>query len=148
MSINDQVSQLLKEAMRNKDAGRLRALRGIRAAFIAAMKEDGSDTLSDDACLPLLRRLAKQRKESITAFKKGGRDELAADEQAELDVIEAFLPKMADEAMTQKWVEEAIEATGASSKADMGRVMGHLMKNHRGEMDGKLANQMVNRLLS
>ena len=148
MSIVEQVSQQLKDAMRNKDAIRLRALRGIRAAFIAAMKEDGSDTLADEACLTLLKRLGKQRRESIAAFEKGGRPELAKEEAIELEVIEAYLPQAADEATTQAWVAEAIAATGAATKADMGRVMGHLMKNHRGDIDGKLANQLVARALS
>ena len=148
MSINEQISQQLKEAMRNKEAVRLRALRGIRAAFIAAMKEDGAETLSDEVCLVHLKRLAKQRKESISAYEAGGRDELAAEEKIELAVIEAFLPQLADEQTTKQWVNEAIAATGASSKADMGRVMGHIMKNHRGDIDGKLANQLVNAALS
>jgi hypothetical protein len=148
MSIVEQVSQQLKDAMRNKDAIRLRALRGIRAAFIAAMKEDGADTLADEACLTLLKRLGKQRRESIAAFEKGGRPELAKEEAIELEVIEAYLPQAADEATTQTWVEEAIAATGAATKADMGRVMGHLMKNHRGDIDGKLANQLVAQALS
>ena len=148
MSINEQISQQLKEAMRNKEAVRLRALRGIRAAFIAAMKEDGSGTLSDEKCLVHLKRLAKQRKESIAAYEGAGRTELAGEEKIELGVIEAFLPKLADESTTKQWVDEAIAATGAQSKADMGRVMGHLMKNHRGDLDGKLANQLVSAALS
>jgi len=148
MSINQQISQQLKEAMRNKDAGRLRALRGIRAAFIAAMKEDGSDDLADDVCLTHLKRLAKQRRESISAYEAAGRTELVDEEKVELTVIEAFLPQLADEATTATWVQEAIESTGASSKADMGRVMGHLMKHHRGDIDGKLANRLVSAALS
>jgi uncharacterized protein YqeY len=143
MSINEQISQQIKDAMRSKQAIRLRALRGIRAAFISAMKENGAESLSDEVCLTHLKRLAKQRKESISAFEGAGRTELAAEEVEELAVIEAFLPQLADEKTTAVWVQEAIEATGAGTKADMGRVMGHLMKAHRADIDGKLANQLV-----
>jgi len=148
MSISESVTAQLKEAMRNKETIKLRALRGIRAAFIAAMKENGADTISDDLCLVHLKRLAKQRRESIEAYENGGRAELAAEEQTELAVIEQYLPSLADAATTQTWVEEAIVATGATSKADMGRVMGHLMRHHKGDIDGKLANQIVSQALS
>ena len=148
MSISDSVTAQIKDAMRNKEPIRLRALRGIRAAFIAAMKEDGAETLSDEVCLVHLKRLAKQRRESIEAYEKGGRAELAEEEKIELSVIEAYLPSLADADTTRAWVEEAIAATGAKSKADMGRVMGHLMRFHKGEIDGKLANRIVSQSLS
>lgn len=148
MSISESVTTQLKQAMRNKEPIKLRALRGIRAAFIAAMKEDGSESISDELCLVHLKRLAKQRRESIEAYEKGGRGELAAEEKEELAVIEQYLPSLADEDTTRSWVNEAIAATGAQSKADMGRVMGHLMRHHKGDIDGKLANKIVNQALS
>ncbi len=147
MSLVETVSEELKTAMRARDKPRVAALRGIRAAFIEAMKKDGSDTLSDEVVQPILRRLAKQRRESIEAFDKGGRPELAAEERSELTVIEAFLPQQADEAQTRKWVEAAIAQTGAAAMSDMGKVMGILMKNHRDTLDGKLANTIVRELL-
>jgi hypothetical protein len=119
----------------------------MRAAFIAAMKETGADELTDQVCLTELKRLAKQRKESIAAYVSGGRPELAAEEQEELDVISVYLPKLADLETTKAWAQEAITATGASGMADMGKVMGHLMKNHKSDLDGKLANQIVGQLL-
>lgn len=148
MSIVDLVSEQLKAAMKAKDKPRLLALRGIRAALLHEMKSDGSDTLSDDAAIATLRRLAKQRQDAIDAYSEAGRDDMAADEQAELLVIEAFLPKLADEATTQAWVDQAIEATGASSAKDMGRVMGQLMRDHKNDIDGKLAQQLVKQALS
>jgi uncharacterized protein len=147
MPINDDVVKQIKQAMRNKEVVRLRALRGMRAAFIAAMKETGADELTDQVCLTELKRLAKQRKESIAAYVSGGRPELAAEEQEELDVISVYLPKLADLETTKAWAQEAITATGASGMADMGKVMGHLMKNHKSDLDGKLANQIVGQLL-
>ncbi len=143
MSIYDTVSEQMKDAMRSKDKPRLSALRNIRAAFLTAVKEDNADTLPDDKALTILRRLAKQRAESIEAYTAGGRTELAASETAELAVIEGFLPQLADAATTQGWVADAIAKTGATSKRDMGKVMGALMGAHKGQIDGKLANQLV-----
>ena len=143
MGIYSTVNEQMKEAMKAREKARLSTLRGIRAAFIEAMKKDNSETLSDEACLGILRRLAKQRAESVEAYTQGDRTDLAESEAAELKVIEAFLPKLADQDTTQTWVDEAVAATGASSPADMGRVMGHLMQHHRAEIDGKLANQLV-----
>ena len=147
MSIFEQVSTEMKVAMKAREADRLKALRGIRAGFITAMKEDGSDSLSDEACLTVLRRLSKQRKDSIDAYNNASRPELAAEEQAELDIIDAFLPALADEAQTRQWVQEAVDATGATSMKEMGRVMGHVMKNHRGDVDGNLTKKITQELL-
>ena len=144
MPIVDEVSAQLKEAMRARDKERTKALRNVRAAFLTALKADGaSETLSDDEAQAILRKLAKQHAESIEAYEEGGREDLAEQEKAELLVIEEFLPKLADEAQTRVWVEEAIAATGASSMADMGKVMGRLMGAHKHAIDGKLANQLV-----
>ncbi len=143
MSIADDVTAGMKEALKAKDSVRLTTLRGIRAAILNEMKKDNAETVSDEACLVLLRRLEKQRKESIEAFDKGGRTDLADTERAELGVIDASLPSLADEATTCDWVEQAIAQTGATSMRDMGRVMGALMGAHKGEIDGKLANRLV-----
>lgn len=143
MSLVQKVGDELKAAMKARDKERTGALRGIRAAFLEAMKADGSDSLSEEVEMTILKRLAKQRREAIDAFVQGGREELAATEKAELDVIESFLPSLADEATTTAWVDEAIAATGASSMKDMGKVMGMLMKAHKAEMDAKLANQLI-----
>ena len=94
MSILDEVTGRMKEAMRNKDTGQLNALRNIRAAFLTEMKKDNSETLEDDACVTLLRRLEKQRKESIDAYEKGGRDELAEQEKLE-QAFDRIIPWMA-----------------------------------------------------
>lgn len=148
MGLAETVSDELKAAMRAKDKVRLGALKNIRAAFIEAQKEDGSDTLADDKALGILRRLAKQRRESIDAYSAGGRQDLVDAEAAELAVIDAFLPQLADEDTTRGWVQAAIAQTGASSPGDMGKVMGALMGAHRDEIDGKLANRLVRELLA
>jgi uncharacterized protein YqeY len=147
MAIYDEITAQMKIAMKARDKVRTKGLRYIRAAFIAGAKETGADELDDAACQTILRRLAKQRKESIEAFEQGEREDLAAEEREELVVIEGFLPKLADEATTREWVASAITVSGASSPRDMGRVMGVLMKNHKAELDGKLANKIVRELL-
>ena len=148
MSIVDDVTAQMKEAMKAKDQPRLSALRSMRTAFLNEMKKDGADSISDEVAEGLMRKLEKQRKESIEAFEKGGRPEMAEVEQAELAVIQEFLPQLADEAQTRVWVEEAIAQTGASEKKDMGKVMGALMGAHKAELDGNIARQIVQELLS
>lgn len=148
MSMVDDISQQMKEALKAKESVRLKALRSIRAAFLNEMKKDGADTLSDESCLQILRKLEKQHKESIEAFEGAGRTEMAADERGELDVIAAFLPSLADESTTQAWVEAAIASSGAGSKKELGKVMGALMKEHKGAVDGNLARRIASDLLA
>jgi uncharacterized protein YqeY len=147
MPIFDDVSRLMKEALKAKETTRLAALRSIRAAFLVELKKDGSETLSDEACVPILRRLVKQRRESIEAFEAAGRADRAAEERAELEVVESFAPSLADADTTRAWVQDAIDATGASAASDMGRVMGALMKAHKGEVDGGAAREIAQELL-
>jgi uncharacterized protein YqeY len=147
MPISEDVTQQMKDAMRAKDKARLGALRMMRSAFIEAMKADGSDSLADEKAVPILRRLEKQRRESITAYEAGDRADLAEVEKAELAVIAAFLPSLADEATTTQWVQAAIDQSGAAGPGDMGRVMGAIMGAHKGEVDGKLAKNIALRLL-
>lgn len=148
MSLVETVSQQLKEAMKAKDSVRVASLRSIRTAFLNEMKKDNSDDLPDDVCVSLLRRLEKQRKESIEAFESGGRQEMADAEKGELAIIQEFLPSLADEAQTRAWVEEAIASSGAAAPGDVGRVMGAIMKAHKGEVDGGLAKKIAGELLS
>ena len=147
MAILDDVNGDLKEAMRAKDAPRLAALRSIRAAFLNEMKKDGSETIDDAVATTIMRKLAKQRGESIEAFDKAGRTEQADAERAELAVIEHYLPSLADEATTRGWVEAAIADSGASAPGDVGRVMGLVMKAHKGEVDGGLAKKLAAEIL-
>ena len=147
MAIIDDVTTQMKAAMRAKEADKLRALRGIRAAFIEEMKKDGRDSLSDEAAQTTLRRLAKQRRDSLETYTAAGRQDLADVEAAELAVIETFLPQLADETQTRAWVAEAVAAAGATSMRDMGKVMGALMKARRGQVDGGLARKLVQEAL-
>ena len=122
------VSDAVKTAMKAKDTQRLSALRGIKAALQTASKVSNVEVLPDADCVPILRKLAKQRAESIEAFTAGGRLEMADGEKFELGVINEYLPQLADEATTRKWIEEAIAESGANNA---GKVMGMLMKSHK-----------------
>lgn len=147
MAIYDEINARMKDAMKAKDMPRLGALRGIRAAFLNEMKKDNASSLPDDACIGLLRRLEKQRGESIEAFEGAGRTAQAEAEKAELAVIREFLPSLADEPTTRAWVQEAVAASGASAPGDVGRVMGAVMKAHKGDVDGNLARWIASELL-
>ena len=143
MGLVERVNDEMKEALKAKQTARLSALRNIRAAFLYEMKKDGANTLGDELAVVVLRKLEKQRQESIEAFSRGGREEMAAAERAELAMLQKFLPSLADEATTSRWVEEAIAASGAKSNKELGKVMGALMKAHKGEMDGNLARAIA-----
>ena len=147
MAIIDDVTTQMKEAMRAKEKVRLGTLRSIRAAFIEALKADGSETLPDEKSIAIIRRLEKQRKESIAAYDQGNRPDLAEIERQELAVLETFLPSLADEATTTTWVQAAIAQSGAAGPGDMGRVMGALMGAHKGEVDGGMAKNIALQLL-
>jgi uncharacterized protein YqeY len=148
MTIFERVNADMKEAMKARATARLAALRNIRAAFLTEMKKDNAESLPDEVCTGLLRRLEKQRGESIEAFEKAGRPDRVAEERAELAVIQEFLPQLAGEATTRAWVEEAIAATKATAPADVGKVMGAVMKAHKGDVDGNLARRLASELLS
>ncbi|KAJ1484909.1 Yqey-like protein-domain-containing protein [Baffinella frigidus] len=140
MGIFEDVTDGVKTAMKAKDAPRVQTLRLIKNALQVIAKEKGLETLANEESVTVLRKLAKQ---SVTAFVDAGRDELAADERAELVIIDEFLPSLADEATTRKWVEEAIKQSGATEASQMGKVMGFLMKSHKGEMDGTVAKNIA-----
>jgi uncharacterized protein YqeY len=148
MAIFETVTAQMTAAMKARDEARLAALRGIRAAFLVECKKDGRSTLSDEEAVAVLRRLEKQRKESIEAFEAAKRQDRADAERAELAVIGEFLPRLADAAKTESWVREAIAASGASKPGDLGRAMGALMKAHKGDVDGVLAREIAARLLA
>jgi hypothetical protein len=146
MSLVEQVSAELKKAMLARDAPRTTGLRMIRAAFIELEKE-GKGEVTDERALEALKRLKKQREDSISAYDGASRKDLADVERAELAVIEAFLPKLADEAQTLAWVKEAIAASGASGPKEMGKAMGALMKVHKADVDAGVARKLLEKEL-
>jgi len=146
MSLVEQVSADLKQAMLARDSARVSALRMIRAAFIELEKE-GKGAVTDERCMEALRRLKKQREDSVQAYTAAGREDLAAPERAEMALIEGYLPRLADEATTLAWVREAIAGSGASGGKDLGKAMGALMKAHKADVDAALARALLQREL-
>lgn len=146
-TINARIQADLKDAMKARDEDRLRAIRMIRAALIEAAKE-GNGEPDDDRALATLRRLRKQRVESAEAYRAGAREDLALAEEAEVRVIDGYLPQLADEATTRGYVQAVIAATGATSKKEIGKVMGAVMKAHAGQVDAGLVRSIADSLLA
>lgn len=140
------VSAELKVAMLARDAARTGALRMIRAAFIELAK-DGKGEVTDERCVETLRRLRKQREDSIQSYEQAGRADLAEVERAEMAIVDSLLPRLADEATTLEWVRAAIAETGATSAREMGKAMGALMKAHKADIDAGLARLLLTREL-
>lgn len=140
--ISKRVQAELVTAMKAREADRTRALRNIRAAMLEAEKS-GEGEVTDERALELLRRLRKQRVEAAEQYRLGNRPELAADEEFEIVVIDAYLPQMADEATVRGWVKEAIAATGATSAKEIGKVMGFVMKGHKADVDAGVAKRIA-----
>lgn len=149
--LKDRIATDLKDAMRAQDDVRRRTLRSLRAALMKEeidKREDGKGELSEQQELAVIRKQAKQRRESIEQYEDAGRDELAQKERDELAVIEEYLPKPLSDDELRDVVQEIIEDVGARSMADMGRVMGTAMSKLRGRVDGNRVRRMVENLLS
>jgi uncharacterized protein YqeY len=134
-------------AMRSGDALRRDTLRMAESAIYNAEKRDRR-AYSDDEVAAVLAREVKTRRESIEAFRKGSREDLAAKEEAEIAILSVFLPEQLSEAEISTLVAEAVAATGAASPKDMGKVMGWLAPKTRGRADGRLVSQLVGKALA
>ena len=149
MSLKKQVEDAMKQAMRAKEQDRLRTLRSIKSMILLAETEKGAaEVLSEEAELKLLTKAAKQRKESIEVFEQQGRDDLAAKEQAELEVINYYLPQPLSEEELRSAVEKIVQETGASGMQDMGSVMAKVTTALAGKADGKAIATVVKQTLS
>lgn len=134
MSLKERIQQDVKDAMRAKDKPRLGTIRLITAA-IKQREVDERIELDDTQVLVVLDKMCKQRRESITQFEQAGRDDLAAQEKAELALIQQYLPEQLTEAEINELIDAAMEQTGASSMKDMGKVMGQLKPKLQGRAD-------------
>ena len=147
MPLVDEVGIAIAEAMRQRQTVRLSALRMLKAAFMNKSIEKKHD-LDDAEARQVVAALVKQRKDSIEQFTKGGRQDLADKEAAEIVVLEAYLPAAADSATVDAAVAAAIAETGATSQKDMGRVMKAAMAKLAGQnVDGKTVNELVRKHL-
>ena len=147
MSLQDRVQTDIATAMRAGDGLRRDVLRMVSSAAYNVEKRQGHP-LTDDEYLAVLTREVKTRRESVEAFRAGGRDDLVAKEEAEIAIIAAYLPAALGEAEVAALVDEAIAATGASSPRDLGKVMGWLSPRTRGRADGKQVSELVARKLA
>jgi uncharacterized protein len=144
----DNLTTSIADAMRSHDQIRLVALRMLKAALVNREIDRGR-ALDDAEAQQVVASLVKQRRDSIEQFTKGGREDLAGKEAAEIRVLEAYLPPSADPAVIERAVAEAIAETGASSPKDIGRVMKAAMAKLAGQsVDGKAVNELVRRNLS
>lgn len=147
MSLLAQVQEDMKTAMKAKDKKTLAVVRQIKSAVMNEQINLGHD-LTEEEELGVLSREVKQRKESISEFKEGGRDDLAADTQAELDVLAKYLPAQLSDDEIKQVVAEAIAKTGATSPKDMGKVMGIVSAQTKGRADGKVVADTVKKALA
>ena len=150
--LRDEIKKEMVEAMKNKQQDRAQTLRLIVAAIkdkdIDARTKGNQDGIDDAGVLALLQSMIKQRKESVEMYRQGGRDDLVAHEQAEIDVISGFLPKQMDDAEMTAAIQAVIAETGANSIKQMGAVMGALRTKYAGQMDFGKASGVIKSLLA
>lgn len=148
MSLFDQISNDIKEAMKAKDKVRLETLRNVKKVFLEAKTAPGAnDTLTDDNALKLIQKLVKQGKDSAEIYKGQGRADLAESELAQVSVLEAYLPKQMSEAELEAALKAIIAEVGATSAKDMGKVMGTATKRLAGQAEGRAISAKVKELL-
>lgn len=147
MSLQDQLAQDMKSAMKSGDKLALGTHRMIRSQIQNASL-GRKDPLTDDEVLQILNKEAKRRQESIQMYNDGGRQDLADKENEELEIIQAYLPEQLDAAALEEIIQSIIKETCAATMQDLGKVMGQLMPKIKGRADGKLAQEIVKQKLS
>lgn len=149
MDLFEKVSEDIKTAMKARDKVRLETLRNIKKVFLEAKTAPGAnDTLTDDAALKIIQKLAKQGKETAKTYIDNGRQDLADDELAQVAVLEEYLPKPLTEAEIEAAVKEIIAQVGATSMKEMGKVMGIASKLMAGKAEGGVISGIVRRQLA
>ncbi len=148
MSLQENVNEQLKAAMKAKDTVALESLRAIKTAIMMTQTQAGAKELSSDDEIKLVQKLVKQRKDSAAIFLQQGRVDLAEPEEAQIKIIEQFLPEQLDEAAISEIVVGIITKTGAAGMQDMGKVMGIASKEMAGKADGKTISSIVRQKLS
>ena len=147
MSLKEQLANDLKDAMRSGDAAKRNTLRALQAA-VKQVEIDTRTTLSEQEVLAVITKQAKQRRDSIEQFQQGNRPDLVEEEQKELSIIEAYLPKQLNDVEITERAQAAIVELGVTDMKGMGKVMGKLSNDLRGLADGKRISQIVRQLLS
>jgi hypothetical protein len=149
MSLFDKVNDDIKHAMLNKEPKvKLEALRAIKAAFLVAKTEKAGVELTEELELKIINKLVKQRRESADIYRSQSRPDLYEKEEAEIEVIEAYLPAPVSAEEIEAVIKGVIEKTGAKALSDLGKVMGVASKELAGKADGKVISEIVKRLLA
>ena len=148
MSLLERLNNDMKQAMRDKLKDKLSVIRMLKAALQNEAIKLGKKELTEDEELTVLSREAKQRKDSLQEFSNAGRDDLVEKIRTEINYVELYMPQQLTEEEVTQIVKETIESLGASSKAEMGKVMGALMPKVKGKADGALVNKLVQQHLS
>ena len=151
MSLREKISEQLNAALKSKNKTLVTTLRLVLAAIrerdIANRTSEKKDVVNDVEVIKVLRKMTKQRQDSMDLYKKGGRQELYEAEEAEIKIIDSFLPKQLNEDETKKICKEIIESLGASSIKDMGKIMGSLKQKYSDSIDFSKANTIIKGLL-
>jgi uncharacterized protein YqeY len=148
MSLQENVNEQLKAAMKAKDTVALESLRAIKTAIMMTQTQAGAKELTSDDEIKLVQKLVKQRKDSAEIFHQQGRLDLAVPEEAQIKIIEQFLPEQLDESAITEIVTAIIAKIGATGMQDMGKVMGMASKDMAGKADGKTISAIVRQKLS
>ncbi|MDO8283275.1 MAG: GatB/YqeY domain-containing protein [Thermodesulfovibrionia bacterium] len=147
MSLSDQISSDIKSALKANDKTRLSILRMIKSAIRNKEIDNGHVVLNDDEVMAILNSFVKKGKESVEQFAQAGREELAAKEREELEIVQSYLPEQLSDDQIKEMAKEAIKETGASGAKDFGNVMKAMMVKTKGKADGKLVSALVKKLL-
>ena len=147
MSLLERLNSDMKQAMKNKEKDKLSVIRMIKASIQNEALKTGNE-ISEEEELTVLSREVKQRKDSLHEFDKAGREDLVEKIRTELQYVELYMPKQLSEEEVSEIVKQAISETGASSKAEMGKVMAVIMPKVKGKADGSLVNKLVQQHLS
>ncbi len=148
MSLEDRIKEDLKAAMKAKDKAALRSIRAIKSAILLAKTDGSGKELNEEKEIKMLQKLVKQRRESIEIYEKEGREDLAQTEREEVEIIEQYLPEQLSEEALEAEIKKIIDAVGATSMKDMGKVMGAATKQLAGRADGKAISNKVKELLN
>ena len=151
MSLRERIDAEIKASMKSKDKVRLETVRSIKKFILekeVSVRPSGQDGLTEEQEMEILMQIAKQRRDSIEQYSKAGREELAAQEAAELAIVEEYLPKQMSDEEVSAVIDEVIAAVGATSAKDMGKVMGAAMQQLKGKADGKKIQDAVKAKLS
>ncbi len=147
--LHEQIKNSIKEAMLAKDSIRLETLRSMSAAFtneLMAKNRKPNEILADEECLAVITRLSKQRKDSIEQFKKGNREDLVKEEEAQLEILETYLPALMDRSEVEKIIKAKKEELGITDATKKGMLMSAIMKDLKGKADGMMVKEIVDSL--